>query len=88
MVVTCLQNHVLENHLQVVEVRSTRGGASLAMAPAAGCYGLAKKCVWNILVLGLVGLEERAQLLPTLQELCVCREGRGLDDERWDSDLD
>ena len=43
MVVTCLQNHVLENHLQVVEVRSARGGASMAMALAMGGWGSGEK---------------------------------------------
>ena len=81
MVVLCLQNHVLAHHLQVVPVRSACGGASPAMAPAAGPNGLAKKCVWNILILGLVGLEEEGTAAHGLpQELCVWREGRELDD--------
>ena len=41
-------NHVLAHHLQVVHARSAGGGASLAMAPAAGRFGLTKKSVWNI----------------------------------------
>ena len=89
MVVICLQNHVLAHHLKVVEVRSACGGASPAMALAAGPSGLAKKCVWNILVLGLVGLQEEGTAPPALpQELCVCDEGRGLDDVRLGSGLD
>ena len=89
MVVLCLQNHVLAHHLQVVPVYSPRGGASPAMAPAAGRFGLGEKCVWNILVLGLVGLEEEGTAPAALpQELCVCRERRGLDDVGCDIDLD
>ena len=89
MVVLCLQNHVLAHHLQVVPVRSACGGASTAMALAAGPSGLAKKCVWKILILGLVGLEEEGTAPAALpQELCVCRERRGLDDARWHIDLD
>ena len=61
-------NHVLAHHLQVVHARSAGGVASPAMAPAAGRFGLTKKSVWNILISGLVGLEEEGtQLLPSLQ---------------------
>ena len=89
MVVLCLQNHVLAHHLQVAHVCSPRGGASTAMALAAGPSGLAKKCVWKILILGLVGLEEEGTAAHGLpQELCVCRERRGLDDVGCDIDLD
>ena len=53
-------------------------------------FVLGEKCVWNILVLGLDGLEEEGTAPAALpQELCVCRERRGdVDDVGCDIDLD
>ena len=84
-----LLRHVLVDQVKVVQVLCAGGGAYLARAQALGCVGLAWKCLGNILQLWLVGPEEEGTAAHGLpQELCVWREGRGLDDVGWNSGLD
>ena len=84
-----LLRHGLVDQVKVVQVLCAGGGAYLARAQALGCVGVAGKCLGNILQLWLVGPEEEGTAAHGLpQELCVWREGRGLDDARWDNGLD